>query len=112
MTLDEFAALVEKEIALLPARLLEKMDQEGIVIDVDYAALDVEKGSREPGTIVVGVYRRLDKTIRLFLNAFEPLDSRQVSPKIRAVLLHEIAHALGHNEDSLRAHFPELASPL
>lgn len=121
MRIEEFEKIAEEEYNALPAGFKERIENLRIVVEEipnDHMLRSVDAHS-EWGLLGLyqgipltrrntgyGMYPVVPDTITLFKRNIEALvgrDERRVREKIREVLIHEIAHHFGMNEDEIRA---------
>ena len=118
MDIQEFEKIAQEELESLPAHFLERMENVHVVVEYlpsedllrrvggasRHTLLGLYQGipmtHRDTG---YGAYPVVPDTITLFQHNIESVVTKgRVREKIREVLIHEIAHYFGMNEQEIR----------
>ncbi|MBI5476274.1 MAG: metallopeptidase family protein [Ignavibacteriales bacterium] len=119
MEREEFEKIVESAFDLLPEKFYNELDNVSVVVE-DYPADEiVRKMKLRSKRSLLGLYRGIPKTqrgtwygmsavvpdvISLYQKNIEAIcnDEEMLKEKIREVLIHEIAHYFGMNEEEIK----------
>lgn len=114
ITNEQFDALVDEVWQKLPADMQEQIDNVGIIIEPE-STQDQRNRAKAKGHLL-GLFEGVPKVawgygssglipnkITLFRNPIKLLskDLEQLKSTVHIVLMHEIAHYLGYNEDDM-----------
>jgi predicted Zn-dependent protease with MMP-like domain len=117
MDSQRFEQLVIRAIESLPDEFRERLDNIDIVIADRPSPEQMEHLDRKRGETLLGLYEGVPLThrhssyglvapdkITIFQKAIEAVchNDRQIITEVRRVVLHEIAHHFGIDDDSLR----------
>jgi len=112
---EEFEELILKYISELPKKYRDGMDNVDVLVDYDnYTHLDNPK--KNSGDVTLGLFQGVPKTaepghynglpriITIFKKSLESVSSNdeELSIKLKKVLIHEIGHYYGMNEEKLK----------
>jgi predicted Zn-dependent protease with MMP-like domain len=117
MDSERFEELVIRAVESLPADLQERLDNVDIIVADKPTPDQWRKSERKRGEILLGLYEGVPLThrhsgyglvapdkITIFQNAIESVchSDDQMVREIRRVVLHEIAHHFGIDDERLR----------
>ncbi len=113
MEIDEFRNLILKVSEELPEKFRQRLENIGVVID----DANIKKSKKNNNKIILGLYQGLPITkragkrniypdkITIYKKAIESVSSneKQVKKNIKRVILHEIGHFFGLDDDKLKS---------
>ena len=111
----EFEELILKFISELPEKFKEGMKNIDIIVDYDHYT-HKKDSDKKPGEVTLGLYQGLPSTerpghyrnvpdiITIYKKSLETIskNDNELAENLRKVLLHEIGHYYGMNEEKLR----------
>ena len=115
MNKTEFEALILKIISEIPQKFKEGMKNIDIIVDYDNYTSSNNPGHK-PGEVTLGLYQGLPNTARsgyyrnvpdiitIFKKSLDSISKNDIelTKNLRKVLLHEIGHYYGMDENKLR----------
>ena len=119
MDTGEFEQIAQEEFESLPPAFLERMENVRVVVEYSPEDSLLKKAGVAPGHSLLGLYQGIPithrdtgygaypvvpDTITLFQRNIESVvsNANQLRLKIREVLIHEIGHYFGMNEEQIR----------
>ena len=115
---QRFQELMEDAMASIPGNFKQKMENIAFIIEPYPSAHDLEKVGLKEGSMLLGLYSGIPYTHRsswynaatpdrilLFQKNIEYVCSTesQLVNKIKEVIIHEVGHYFGLNEEQIRA---------
>jgi predicted Zn-dependent protease with MMP-like domain len=113
VSLDDFEAMVVDAMDSLPDWVIPVVAEIAVLVEDDQRPED-----KRPGVLCLGLYRGIPRTthygrapgtlpdtITLYRTPILAVCEQRsdVAPRVRRVLVHEVGHAMGIDEDELRA---------